>query len=240
MRAAYVGSRVTEHHVNSVAAGSSSLVKAVTDGHSVLVVDALATAQECESLVDMATAAAAAQPKEETLVDGVPVLRQATRLRMPIEDTICSEGKEICELLLMRALSLLASELPELCSTLFSDYEPSMCFGNPELDFADGEPAINVYTEGGHFEPHEDKYALTVLYTLSQQNEAFTGGGTAFWSATDDSAGPSLVVSPAPGTALLFGGDLKHAGQRVLSGQRCVFVASFSHIGTPACWWDRK
>ena len=37
-----------------------------------------------------------------------------------------------------------------------------------------------------------------------------------------------MVLAPPAGTALLFGGDVTHAGQPVAAGQRAVFVASFS------------
>lgn len=39
---------------------------------------------------------------------------------------------------------------------------------------------------------------------------------------------PTFVLSPPSGSVILFGGQVTHAGQQVFSGQRCVFVASFS------------
>ena len=87
-----------------------------------------------------------------------------------------------------------------------------------------------MYTEGGQFVPHKDHQSLTVLLSLSPPT-SFTGGGTGFWrqDARDDT--PSAVVRPPAGTALLFGGDLRHAGMEVEMGTRCVYVASFSAFG---------
>ena len=41
-------------------------------------------------------------------------------------------------------------------------------------------------------------------------------------------APPALLLRPARGTALLWGGSVTHAGQPVTAGQRSVFVASMS------------
>ena len=111
---------------------------------------------------------------------------------------------------------------------------------DPRLVFVTGEPACNVYTAGGQFKPHEDQQALTVLVLLSER-DAFVGGGTAFWSESDGptraspgvlirpaAGAPTIVVRPPAGTALVFGGDVTHAGQPVLEGERTVLVASFS------------
>ena len=47
------------------------------------------------------------------------------------------------------------------------------------------------------------------------------------WSFADE-VGYPLVLKPPAGSALLFGGEVTHAGRRVESGTRCMFVASFS------------
>jgi hypothetical protein len=39
---------------------------------------------------------------------------------------------------------------------------------------------------------------------------------------------PTFIARPPAGTALVFGGKLTHAGHPVASGERVVFVASFS------------
>ena len=95
-----------------------------------------------------------------------------------------------------------------------------------------------MYTHAGGFGTHKDHMALTVLIPLtSPENGDFKGGGTGFWSKRDEEmgqfemnrdGGPTAVIRPPLGTALIFGGDLSHAGMPVESGVRSVFVASFS------------
>ena len=38
-----------------------------------------------------------------------------------------------------------------------------------ELEWSEGEPAINVYNANGRFGPHKDHMALTVLYDVSKR-----------------------------------------------------------------------
>lgn len=86
----------------------------------------------------------------------------------------------------------------------------------------------------------QDQEALTVLVPLSSP-EDYEGGGTAFWSVADagpgakhakEGATPTMVLRPPAGKALVFGGSVTHAGQAVIGGQRCIFVASFSPQST--------
>eukprot|EP00966_Prymnesium_polylepis_P034416 799626-Prymnesium_polylepis.1 len=151
-----------------------------------------------------------------------------------------SRSQQLCHELLLRALELdspLTDEcfgpglVPELLRT------ETLCAKSSLLSFTHNEPAVNVYTAGGDFSPHKDLQALTVLMPLTDAT-AYDGGGTAFWSApsdaasglgtVDDAGDPTLVLRPPAGTALIFGGDVTHAGLPVESGQRAVFVASFS------------
>ena len=100
-----------------------------------------------------------------------------------------------------------------------------------KLIWASREPAVNVYGPGGEFKPHTDGHALTVLVPLNSPHH-FTGGGTAFWSPDclkpPKVEPPGLSVIAAAGSALIFSGQLMHAGLPVGSGERAVFVASFS------------
>ena len=74
---------------------------------------------------------------------------------------------------------------------------------------------------------------------LTSQGAAFQGGGIAFWRpserADEDDDGqrhvsgpPVVTLAPPAGAALLFGGQATHAAQPVTSGERCVFVGSFT------------
>ena len=79
-----------------------------------------------------------------------------------------------------------------------------------ELEWSEGEPAINVYSAGGGFGTHKDHMALTVLIPLTAPATDFSGGGTGFWSALDEemmggvpSGSPTKVLKPPIGTALM-------------------------------------
>ena len=116
--------------------------------------------------------------------------------------------------------------LVETCPTLRDLYMAG------ELEWSEGEPAINVYTTDGGFGTHKDHMALTMLIPLTAPT-AFSGGGTGFWAGngqTDESpeGPPTTVLKPALGAALVFGGDVTHAGMPVADGLRSVMVASFS------------
>ena len=94
-----------------------------------------------------------------------------------------------------------------------------------ELEWSEGEPAINVYSAGGGFGTHKDHMALTVLIPLTAPALDFSGGGTGFWSRLDEemmggmpSGSPTKVLKPMIGTALLFGGSVAHAGMPVDEG----------------------
>mmetsp|Transcript_16523 Transcript_16523/g.30709 ORF Transcript_16523/g.30709 Transcript_16523/m.30709 type:complete len:134 (-) Transcript_16523:182-583(-) len=112
-----------------------------------------------------------------------------------------------------------------------------------ELEWSEGEPAINVYEGGGYFGAHKDHLALTVLIPLTSPDQNFEGGGTGFWAGNRDTSEnpeepPDKILKPAAGSALVFGGDVTHAGMPVKSGLRSVFVCSFS-TRTPASSPDR-
>ena len=136
-------------------------------------------------------------------------------------------------------LPALRAELPSLSIVMPGAATPGAGQAPLELEYASDEPSVNVYTPGGAFEAHEDGYALTVIVLLSEDG-AFDGGGTAFWAGrptTDASAASAASAAPVrvhvsspPGAALMFDGDLKHAGAHVVSGTRHLYVASFNRV----------
>jgi hypothetical protein len=141
----------------------------------------------------------------------------------------------LLEQVLERALVFIDQQLcPSIKSTLFGEDIGSIAelFQNNQLEFSIREPAINIYTAPhGHFGMHKDNNDLTILVPLSDPHKEFTGGGTAFWSQSFPKEGlddPSLVMTPEAGTAMLFGGRVSHKGMHIRSGNRVVFVASFS------------
>lgn len=201
----------------------------MANGHSVLVLDNVATALECEKLASEA-AAAAANERERKGLDGL--------VRRPAVELLGSEGIALFDSLLLRQMERVRQAAPSLDTHLYGDSlntSPHTIFHNPRLIWSEGEPAVNVYNAGGMFTPHEDAQSLTCLLNVSASC-AYEGGGTAFWSLRDagfkrklaDTNQPTLLLAPPAGTALIFGGQVTHAAQPLLSGERIVAVASFS------------
>ena len=187
------------------------------------------------------------------------------RTRMPVGDEL-PKVAPLCQEILLRVLDVVDAQFPSIYETLFkpcdewasrqplnaqgvqpttppplhlADTSPTLreLYEGGELEWSEGEPAINVYTTNGYFGAHKDHLALTVLMPLTAPGD-FAGGGTGFWAggrdeSEDPETPPDTVLTPAPGTALIFGGDVTHAGMPVVEGVRSVFVASFS-TRTPA------
>ena len=94
---------------------------------------------------------------------------------------------------------------------------------------------MNLYEAPGLFGAHKDHMALTVLVPLDGA-ERLRGRGTGFWGPASSSAsadgsnpdGDAVIVTPAAGDALVFGGDVTHGGMLITAGRRSVLVASFS------------
>ena len=226
------GSCTTETFINPVEASSRTVAEAVAHGHSFLIVD-LASMSECRAL--HAAAVDVARDMEDA--------RQGLK-RFAVTDHLSDSMLELCDRILLRLLSTLNDGIPALLPALFGDaLMPSTVIHNPRLDWSPHEPAINLYSAGGTFKPHEDEQSLTCLLNLSESNE-YNGGGTAFWHALEreedgsiafarsqcERATPAHTCRPPPGKALVFGGQVTHAGVRVVDGLRVVFVASFSPV----------
>jgi hypothetical protein len=264
-RSAMIGPDWSETFLNHEQAGTCTFAESVANGHSIIQISMLASYNEVQLLKIEALAAADkrmnggpehSRQTEQRIValraaylkadqpwrtSSALTNRNHCRDRLPLY-ALPAPGAELCDALLLRALSIMDRQInSQLTRDLFGDclVDASSCRYNPRLKFATGEPAINVYSSGGAFKPHEDKEALTILVPLSGASE-FDGGGTAFWSRSDAGPGgsvsvnegtmqePTLVLKPAAGTAIIFGGDVTHAGQACTGGRRCIFVASFS------------
>ena len=116
--------------------------------------------------------------------------------------------------------------------------------------FADNEPSINRYSEGGFFGPHSDDEALTLNILLADTPGTFCGGGTEFWrevdledewtrgnvAVCDESrrGPPTIRIEPTAGVGVVFNGNVVHAGTAVTAGVRHLLVASLS-IVPPCC-----
>ena len=247
-----------------------SLGEALQAGDVVVLVPGVATEEELVALREDGVAATDAQRARS----GTP---ENGRNRFSVSDPMAFsyDVVERCEALLLAVLDVVDDDIPSVYDALFrpgdgweaaqpksrlfsagsspEEYLGDMCesirelYMMGELEWSEGEPAINVYTEGGGFGYHKDHMALSVLVPLSAPDD-FGGGGTGFWSqaacppdlpdGAPPDAPPDAVIRPPLGTAIVFGGDVTHAGLPVDAGLRSVFVASLS-TRTPASPPDR-
>ena len=215
------------------------------EGDSVILLEKMVSHVESTAIKEAATAIASrgrrkrldAGMADESLVR-IPALASAERASN--SNTPCAEPFEsdidgILNGMLARVCELLDSEHRPMIDNLFGEGSSlHTLFHSGELAFSSREPAVNVYTKGGSFRPHQDGQKLTVLIPLSSINE-FEGGGTAFWSSDSRGhrvEGASFELRPDCGTVILFVGHVTHAGVAVEDGDRIVFVASFSAKAT--------
>ena len=220
-----VGGPFREYKLNSSAA-AAALVPGLAD--SILVLDDMVTVEECAHL------AAAADDWCAACVDVVlpasargrgPNAASLTRVECHVNGrNLDGRAHALAMVILARALWNLETLRPDDALRIFRQ---RASLGDMIFAFAGNEPSINVYTSGGEFEAHEDNHMLTVLVPLSPL-DGFEGGGTGFWSHVAGPGGkPTLVMRPPPGTALMWTGDITHAGLPVTAGTRHVFVCSF-------------
>ena len=240
-------------------ADSRTIAESIQRGDVVVCVPRVATDAELKSLLDAGINACNGQAQWSAT--------GRNRFSVSDPNAFSQETLFNCEEILLRVLDRVDHEMPSVYKLLFEpseewierqplnamgikvevpppDHLIESCsclrdlYAAGELEWSEGEPAINVYTHAGGFGTHKDHMALTVLIPLtSPENGDFKGGGTGFWSKRDEEmgqfemnrdGGPTAVIRPPLGTALIFGGDLSHAGMPVESGVRSVFVASFS------------
>ena len=195
---------------------------------SVFTVDSFASPEECKALVDKA---------HQLLASYGKTYAQPARSRLSIVTPVD-------KVLRLRLLALMEAELPEFAQAVFGQ---ATDLAELRPDYSPGEPAVNIYKKGGEFAPHTDKRSVSLLVPLSDEGVAFEGGGTAFWpdshlkrreNVADDESYNELdrsnwlphghMLRPPTGTAIIFGGDVTHAGLPVTSGTRHLFVMSFT------------
>ena len=243
VRAPESGAGWREEYIGKRAASFASASEALALGYSVLVLDDVATAAECEALRREASGLAEAQRAAALAKGALP--KDPERCRLPVLDHLGASGLATYDAVLSRTCGAIARALPEFMDTLFGDcLDGETCLKNDRLKFSPGEPAINVYRPGGSFRAHEDGESLSVVMPLNGA-ESFRGGGTAFWGPGQDyptygGSGPNPVLrgpppafelTPKAGTAFLFVGSVTHSAHPVVAGERCVFVCSFSPAG---------
>jgi hypothetical protein len=225
----------------------SSLGERIESGQTLLTLSNLITADELHFLVRSSIAAAASLKDRDTkkeddgmdLYDCARMSTIAAAKRNSDTDILPEPISRMLEVILERILTFIDQHLcPSVKQTLFGTEDDTApvsianLFRSDQLIYTEQEPAINVYTApDGKFDIHKDNKALTILSPLSNPIGDFTGGGTAFWTElypVDGRDDPSLIITPKPGTVMLFGGAVSHKGMPIQTGTRVVFVASFS------------
>ena len=209
---------------------ASCAAVAVAAGRSVMTVPGFMSDGERKILLQSA-AETASWPEEQPAME--PLMPGRQRLHVP--SRLNASAQALSEEILRRGLAFVQAHAPSMGETMLqcSAADLTDMPDDPGLEFSPGEPAVNVYTQGGEFKAHEDKRSLTILVLLSEP-DAFAGGGTAFWppgsqdQARRGEAPPAVTLKPPAGTAILFGGEVTHAAVPVKAGTRCVWVASFS------------
>ena len=140
-------------------------------GRSLLVLDAVATADECAALRRDARAAVTARSakRDET---GRTLSRSAERVPL---DALGARALATGAALLGRAVARLEAAAPGLSEALFGagfvdrvTFDASI-FDDATVGFSPGEPAVNIYVApAGEFRPHEDGHCLTVLVAAAR------------------------------------------------------------------------
>ncbi|CAE7218466.1 HGT1 [Symbiodinium natans] len=181
---------------------------------------------DCHSLraaADQRLAQPEAAKQVSRASDGYAACREGLD-RLPVAE-LGPAAQAISDQILGRLLHFFES-IPALAQQIFQRSEG---LAKLRFTFASGEPAVNRYEAGGGFGPHTDKEMVTVNIVLSEP-DAFSGGGTMFWPE-GASVEELVLLRPQKGVAVLFHGQLKHAGRAVARGLRHLYVASFSLTG---------
>jgi hypothetical protein len=233
---------------------TGTLGERIESGQTILTLSHLITPDEIDLLVSASMVAAASLKESEKksddddgmdLYDCARMSTIAASKRISNADVLPEPVSLLLDKIIERILTFIDQQLcPSLKKTLFGtdDDTPEVSiaelYRTDQLIYTDQEPAINVYSApDGKFDIHKDNKALTILAPLSNPMCDFTGGGTAFWSEVypvDGRDDPSLIMTPKPGTIMLFGGAVSHKGMPIQTGTRVVLVASFSRSSCKA------
>lgn len=189
--------------------------------NSVVVIPDFLTRDECYVLIEAADRTARAG------TTAAFYSYQAGLTRLPVRKLDLEAQMLSTEVMTNRLLSFIEQEMPQVSEELFGR---SAGLAKMKFAYSPGEPAVNRYACGGGLKRHTDFQTVTLNVILSDLG-AFAGGGTTFWpqdsgSAADDDN--SVTLRPLQGTAILFNGDIEHAGRAVVSGVRHTYVASFN------------
>jgi len=107
-------------------------------------------------------------------------------------------------------------------------------------NYGGGGTAFWSQEEGGSDDdPRGDSRGCSDDDARKRRKTSYEGGCDGFTECSGDASGdsrvggnarPAVVIRPAAGTAILFGGNVTHAAVAVASGQRVVLVAGLSPV----------
>eukprot|EP00931_Biecheleriopsis_adriatica_P094832 TRINITY_DN68453_c0_g1_i1.p1 TRINITY_DN68453_c0_g1~~TRINITY_DN68453_c0_g1_i1.p1 ORF type:complete len:379 (+),score=90.50 TRINITY_DN68453_c0_g1_i1:36-1139(+) len=123
-------------------------------------------------------------------------------------------------------LALLEPFLPAASAIALASLEEGAALASGgELEFHD--LFVVRYDQNGQrsLGMHEDGSRVTLQVALNDPNVDFTGGGTFFQQL-------QCKVQPGVGEALVFRGDVRHAGLEIFSGRRYVLVGFSKHASS--------
>ena len=132
-------------------------------------------------------------------------------------------------------LSFLELRMPNLAKKLFQDNKriPKHGYSNAKKTMGTywDDPVVIKYDVSNQLAPHEDMRDLTIVIPLNPLDQyPLTGGGTRFWleGTTPDNAdcGGGVSIKPAPGSGILFNGEITHSGNTFETGTRFVLMTS--------------
>jgi len=124
-RAAASGPGWSEVFISPALAGIRSTAEAVAAGHSLILLHDLASPEECETLREEASEAAAESRQrsvtiKEAILEGVAEEAvMPSQVRMHIAKMLCGESQELCDRLLLRSVGRVHDHLPALLHDIF-------------------------------------------------------------------------------------------------------------------------
>jgi hypothetical protein len=101
------------------------------------------------------------------------------------------------------------------------------------MSFYWDDPVVIKYIAGNRLAPHEDMRELTIVVPLNPTERfPLEGGGTRFWlegtSPEDTDGNNGVLLTPPPGSGIVFNGDITHSGNSVHEGTRFVLMTSIN------------
>jgi len=187
-----------------------------------------AARSSCVHVLQMFTPSEASQILDDTKRIGVAVGWSDRGVSLPTQDVLVQnlsrESQELVHKAIREQLLPFARrQYPHLNAAF--DKQP---YPRPGNLFIVRYSAVSGRPGGRGLKLHKDETALTFNLCLSPQ-DGFEGGGTYFPTSSGDVDG--ILLRPTPGYCLVHDGNIKHAGNDVISGDRYILVGFYNADG---------